>query len=495
MEPNAPNTPEWVNDAVFYQIFPDRFARSGRLSQPANLLPWEAPPHAEKYHGGDLLGIVERHDYLQDLGINALYLNPIFQSACNHRYHTHDYYQVDPLLGGNAALRELVTACHERGMRVVLDGVFNHASRGFFQFNDILENGPHSPWIDWFLVEDWPLAPYDGGRPANYVSWVGNRALPKWNTENPQVREYLWDVAEFWIREFDIDGWRLDVPAEIQTAGFWETFRRRIRAIKPDAYSVGEIWDIAPAWLAGDRFDANMNYPFTAAVTAFVGGERISPRLVKGRSYNPFPGIDAAGLTDRLAALLDAYHWETTLVMLNSLDSHDTPRLLSVVRGDRASLRLATLFQMSYPGAPCVYYGDEIALRGTDRPDEPHDDKDARWPFPWNEPESWDRDMLADFKALIRLRRDRPLLRRGRFTTLWAEGADFAFARHDETGAMVVALNVSDEPAALEIPAGDLLAEGTRLRACFGPAGAATVRGGRISLTLPPRSGVILEQD
>ena len=171
MTEHAPDTPTWVKDAVFYQIFPDRFARSERVQKPSNLLPWEAPPHQEKYHGGDLLGIVERLDYLQELGVTALYLNPVFQSASNHRYHTHDYYQVDPLLGGNAALRELVEAVHGRGMRIMLDGVFNHASRGFFQFNDILENGPHSPWLGWFQIQGWPLAPYDGRRPANYGSY------------------------------------------------------------------------------------------------------------------------------------------------------------------------------------------------------------------------------------------------------------------------------------------------------------------------------------
>ncbi len=189
-------------------------------------------------------------DYLADLGVNAIYLTPIFQSACNHRYHTHDYEKVDPLLGGNPALRELVSKAHARNIRIVLDGVFNHASRGFFQFNDILENGPHSPWLEWFHVEKWPLAPYDGSRPANYTGWADNRSLPKFNTGNPQVREFLFGIAEFWIREYDIDGWRLDVPAEITTPGFWEEFRRRVKAVKPDAYLVGEIWREAPSGFA-----------------------------------------------------------------------------------------------------------------------------------------------------------------------------------------------------------------------------------------------------
>ena len=180
-----------------------------------------------------------------------------------------------------------------RGIRVVLDGVFNHASRGFFQFNDILENGPHSPWLGWFHLEGWPLNPYDGRHRANYVGWANNRALPKLNTDNPQVREFLMNVGEYWIREFDIDGWRLDVPTEITTPGFWEEFRRRTRAIKPDIYIVGEIWREAPEWLQGDRFDATMNYVFAAAAIAFTAGDRVSETLVRDRAYKPHPGIDA----------------------------------------------------------------------------------------------------------------------------------------------------------------------------------------------------------
>lgn len=346
------HTPDWVKDAIFYQIFPDRFAQSTRVQKPTNIEPWPEPPTTQGYKGGDLLGIVERLDYIQDLGITAIYLNPIFQSACNHRYHTHDYYQVDPLLGGNAALRELVDEAHNRGIAVVLDGVFNHASRGFFQFNDILENGPHSAWLDWFTVEDWPLAPYDGSKPANYDSWVGNRALPNFNTDNPQVREYIMQIAEYWLREYDIDGWRLDVPAEISTPGFWEEFRQRVQAVNPEAYIVGEIWEVAPDWLKGDRFDALMNYPLTSAIVAFTAGERVSRPLAGNRSYQPYPALDAADYAAQIQQLLDSYDWEITQAQLNLLDSHDTPRILSLVQGDKRSVILATLLQMSFPGAP-----------------------------------------------------------------------------------------------------------------------------------------------
>ena len=254
--------PEWVADAVFYQIFPDRFARSGRVPQPGNLEPWGEPPTHHGYKGGDLIGIAERLDWIEELGANAIYLNPIFRSGSNHRYHTHDYFVVDPLLGGDVGFEQLIAACRARGIRVVLDGVFNHASRGFFPFHDIMENGARSPWIDWFHVDGFPMRAYDEDKPPNYAAWWGLHALPKFNTANPQVVDYLYAVGEYWARR-GIDGWRLDVPNEISTPGFWEGFRQRVRAVNPDLYIVGEIWEHATDWIArGDRFDATMNYLF-----------------------------------------------------------------------------------------------------------------------------------------------------------------------------------------------------------------------------------------
>ncbi len=486
------DTPDWVKDAVFYQIFPDRFAKSERVEKPNNLQPWGSQPTVEGYQGGDLIGVVERLDYLQELGVNAIYFTPVFQSASNHRYHTHDYEKVDPMLGGNEALRELVEAAHARNIRIVLDGVFNHASRGFFQFNDILEHGPHSAYIDWFTVTDWPLHPYDGNHPPNYLAWVGNRALPKLNTDNPQVREYIMRIAEFWIREYDIDGWRLDVPAEVETEGFWEEFRQRVRAVRPDAYIVGEIWHDAPEWLQGDRFDATMNYVFTSSIIAFAAAERVSESLVKGRSYYPYPGIDAPEFGRRIERLLNLYDWRVTQVQLNLLDSHDTARLLSIARGDKATVRLATLFQMCYPGAPSIYYGDEIAIRGAEQYDEPHHDPDARWAFPWDDPDSWDTEMLDYFKRAIALRHAHPVLRHGGYQQLYAEGQCYAFARQDGTETLVIALNAGEEPRDIEFSLDTPLQEGASLQRLFG-AGEGRVSGdGQVQVSLPAREGVVL---
>src|SRR5919108_6691169 len=192
-------TPEWVKHAIFYQIFPDRFARSDRLIKPTNLEPWDSDPTTFGFKGGDLLGVVEHLDYLQDLGITAIYFNPIFQSAANHRYHTYDYYQVDELLGGNERFRTLLDEAHRRNIRVILDGVFNHASRGFYQFHHILENGANSPYVDWFVINGFPVNAYREDQAPNYAAWWNLHALPKFNVKTPAVREFLWDVARYWI--------------------------------------------------------------------------------------------------------------------------------------------------------------------------------------------------------------------------------------------------------------------------------------------------------
>jgi cyclomaltodextrinase / maltogenic alpha-amylase / neopullulanase len=477
-------TPEWVKHAVFYQIFPDRFARSASLEKPSGLEPWDAPPTEQGYKGGDLIGVVEHLDHIQDLGATAIYFTPIFQSASNHRYHTHDYYQVDPLLGGNDALRALLDACHAREMRVVLDGVFNHASRGFFQFNDILENGPHSPYLDWFTIEGWPLSAYDGSKPANYLAWVGNRALPKLNTDNPQVREFIMRVAEHWLR-FGIDGWRLDVPFEITTEGFWQEFRRRVKAVNPEAYIVGEVWGDSRQWLQGDQFDGVMNYLWTAPTMAFTAGDRVIPAEVQGRSYEPTPPLSGIGYADRIDWLHALYDWQIQLTQLNLLDSHDTARYVSIAGGDRGSVRLATILLMTSAGAPSIYYGDEIGLAGHNR------DEDTRRPFPWDRPESWDHEALAYHKELIALRKAHPALRTGAYHRLYADEQIYAFARVGGGGALVVAVNAGDQPHAVTIPVVPHLADGARLTPLFGGREVA-VEQGAIAIELQARDGIIL---
>jgi neopullulanase len=433
----AGSTPRWVHDAVFYQIFPDRFARSLAVPKPSNLEPWNSPPTIHGFKGGDLLGIVEHLDYLQDLGISAIYLNPIFQSASNHRYHTHDYYTVDPILGGNAALRSLLLEAHQRNVRIILDGVFNHASRSFYQFSSILESGPQSPYIDWFTVYDWPLHPYPtaGERPG-YEAWWGLPALPKFATATPAVREFLWGVGQYWIEQ-GIDGWRLDVPNEINDDEFWREFRRRVKGAHADAYIVGEIWEDARRWLAGDQFDGVMNYVFTRACLSFfaAGTGEMDEHAVQGTGLFPIPPFDAQAFGAAIEHLLGQYPWPATLAQLNLLDSHDTARFLTIAGGDDSAFRLATLFQMTFPGAPCVYYGDEIGMQGGPDPG-------SRSAFPWN-PSLWNDDLRSYVKRCIALRHQHPVLRRGGYRTLYADGGVYVFARMLGSEVAIIALNAA----------------------------------------------------
>lgn len=486
----SPTTPEWVKDAIFYQIFPDRFASSPAIPKPNHLEPWHAAPTVHGFKGGDLAGVVERLDYLQDLGINAIYFTPVFASTANHRYHTFDYFQVDPILGGNRALQQLLAEAHRRGMRIVLDGVFNHASRGFYQFNHLLENGAASPYLDWFVVRGWPLHAYDSRRPPNYDSWWNLPALPKLNTKTPAVRQFLWDVGRYWIEQ-GIDGWRLDVPSEIDDDEFWREFRRQVKAANPDAYIVGEIWHEASRWLQGDQFDAVMNYPVTRACLGFFIGDALDQGMIANTGYSGHVvTLDAAGFADTIDHVLSLYAPDITQAQLNLLGSHDTPRFLSLAHGDQRALELALLFLMTFPGAPCIYYGDEIGMMGGRDPD-------CRRAFPWpngtgERPHPWNLGLLESVRRMVALRKARPALRRGVFTRLYAAGQVYAFARQLDEETLIVVLNAGQQLARPEIPVAGLLPDDTLLEAVWGQ-GAAGVLGSQLQgVMVPPRSGLVL---
>lgn len=473
-------TPAWVRDAVFYQIFPDRFAKSERVPKASHLERWDTPPTTHGYKGGDLLGVVDKLDYLQDLGVTALYFNPIFQSASNHRYHTHDYTQVDPMLGGNAALRELLDAAHARGMKVVLDGVFNHASRGFFQFHDILENGPQSAYLDWFHIRSFPLYAYHDHGNLGYSAWWNLPALPKFNTDTAAVREFLWNVGTFWL-EFGIDGWRLDVPNEIGDDAFWQEFRRRCREVNSECYIVGEIWDDASRWLQGDQFDAVMNYPFTRAVFGFTAARTLEHSEIRRCGYQSIEPLDAPAFARELERLLTHQRPEVTEVQLNLLGSHDTPRALTILGGDVAAFRLSLLLLLSFPGAPCLYYGDELGLSG-------RHDPECRQAMPWDYPNGWNQSLHRYLKGLIALRRDHPALRSASLKILHAGEGVVTFLREGEGERIVCVLSVADEPRPLALTLG-----GERLEPLLGDLGEASLEAGVLRGTVAGRSGVLIQ--
>ena len=516
--------PAWIANAIVYQIFPDRFASSPRVHKPGLLEAWDAPPTRRGFKGGDLLGIVEHLDYLAELGINTVSLNPIFASAANHRYHTYDYRQVDPLLGGDAALRELLDAAHQRGLRVILDGVFNHAGRGFWPFHHVMENGSASPYVDWFILNpEWlasgrPLRAYpDASSPEalaahwavahapnreslatlGYRAWWDLPALPKLNTGNPEVREFLLGVAEHWT-QFGADGWRLDVATEIETPGFWEEFRQRVRAANSDAYIVAEVWDERPDLLDGRSFDGLMNYPLLTAIVGFAAGAHLDLGAAGLHSWleRHLAPLDGHAFAEHLDRLMGEYRPASRGAMLNLLGSHDTPRLLTMGGGDRATVRLATLAQMTLPGVPCIYYGDEVGLEGGMDPA-------SREAFPWDS-ETWDAETLGCTKALIAARRTWPVLHGGEARLLAGAGPAVAYLRALTSDAptecggpstALVALNNGESSASLRVP----IAEPGGATWTSEPIPGLSVLpdltagpDGSLALDLPARSGVLL---
>ncbi|ARI76496.1 glycoside hydrolase family 13 protein [Halobacillus mangrovi] len=372
--------PEWVKDTVWYQIFPERFGNGDPFRDPEGTLPWGSEdPRQDSFFGGDFQGVIDHLDHLEDLGINGIYFTPIFKAHSNHKYDTIDYMEIDPQFGDKETFQKLVRACHERGIRVMLDAVFNHSGYYFSPFQDVLENGVKSDYYDWFHV--WEKEVKTQPKP-NYDAFGFVPEMPKLNTENPEVKQYLLDVARYWIEEFDIDGWRLDVANEVHHA-FWRDFRRVVKTTKPEAYILGEIWHDSMPWLQGDQFDAVMNYPFTNAVLKYFNGE-----------------ISLEHFKNQISHVEHMYPENVNEVAFNLLDSHDTPRILTYADGNKEAVKLMYLFQLSYKGTPCIYYGDEVGMTGGEDPG-------CRKCMVWDE-DKQDLELFSYVQNLISLRKSQP---------------------------------------------------------------------------------------
>lgn len=463
------STPAWVQDAIFYQIFPDRFSNGDTSLDPPNIQRWGAPPSTWGFQGGDLQGIIDRFDYLIDLGVNAIYLNPIFQSPSNHRYNTVDYFRIEPMLGDMSSFKRLLDTAHQRGVRVILDGVFNHCGRGFFAFSDILENREHSPYRDWFHVRHYPPDAYSPGDSQDYLAWWGFKSLPKFNTRNPAVRRYLLSVARYWAEQ-GIDGWRLDVPNEIDDDSFWGEFRQEVRRVNPEAYILGEIWTLDRRWVGPGHFDGLMNYPLRDALLRFV----------QAKTYS---AIEFAG---RIDEILHTYPPANTGAMYNLLGSHDTERIITKMENNRPMLRLAYLFLFTYPGAPAVYYGDEIGMAGGKDPD-------CRAAFPWGD-NSWDHPLRAYVKELISLRKRIGALRSGDFC--WVATHDdlavAAYTRSIGSDHTVVVMNAAAQSSHVPVSVAGLgWADGLEVKDLLSKKKYG-VQAGRLELDLAPYQGLLL---
>jgi len=482
-------TPDWVKEGVFYQIFPERFRNGDRSNDPdfsewyyegrTSLPPsgktdgeyfhlvddWydveglsgspyrtDGKPDWYSFYGGDVAGLREGLDYLEDLGVTILYFNPLFESKSSHKYDAADYRVIDPHMGTNEEFAEFVAECHERGMRVILDLAINHTGETHWAFSDTREKGVESEYWDWYEWHRWPLpeGELSGGK-EDYDCWWGFGQMPNFNFDlsrpndqepgvtaitdaepNWPLVDHLLDVAEYWLAEIDIDGYRLDVAGEVPF-WFWELFRERVKSVKPDAYINGELWGPSPRYVNGRYYDAVMNYAyFREPVLGFIArgsktAEEFDRDLAPGRLIYPQEGV---------------------LAQMNLVGSHDTSRFLRECGGDHAKVRLAALFAMTYVGAPHIYYGDEIAMDGGPDPD-------CRRPFLWNWQEDPERAaMHGYFRDLIAIRRDHPCLVYGSFRTLLARGPIYAYRRDGDDGSAVVVMNASSEGRTVNVPLG-----------------------------------------
>jgi len=534
----------WLDGAVVYQVFPDRF-RNGDPANDANTnapryawppdesdrpvrRPWSARPDpataSSEWFGGDLAGITQSLDYLKDLGVSVLYLNPIFSAASNHAYDTRDYRLIDPRFGDAAAWAALVRAADARGMHIVLDGVFNHVSAdspyfdryGHFATLGACEStaSAYRSWFTFTPLAGGPCAGPDGPNTMDYAGWSNLASLPVLAKKDPGVRALVYEgadaVAPTWIRA-GASGWRLDVMIDPSFgADFWPGFRASVKATRSDAVIVAEAWqrDQVLPKLRGDTADTTMNYRFRNAVTGYLGTIDQEGFPDAGATDQP-PSLFAGkilGMFEDMPAFAALTAW-------NLLDSHDTERILwSLAPGDaasretpanlavaRARLHLATLLQFTLPGAPTIYYGDEIGLTGADDPDD-------RRAFPvlgdgGTLPASADADLHAWYRTLATLRRDLPILRDGALRFLVTNDRDrtLAYSRYDDgVGLVIVAMNPDPEkPARIRVPlagargAGVGVPDGVRFRDGTGDR-TITSADGALIVDLPPLGGAVL---
>jgi cyclomaltodextrinase / maltogenic alpha-amylase / neopullulanase len=420
--------PKWVKDTVWYQIFPERFANGDDSINPKGTLPWGSEePTPSNFFGGDFQGIIDRIDYLKDLGITGIYFTPIFKAFSNHKYDTIDYMEIDPQFGDKETFKRLVETCHEKGIKVMLDAVFNHSGYYLPQFQDVLEKGAQSKYKDWFHINEFPIKTEPK---PNYDTFAFVPSMPKLNTENDDVKAYLLKVARYWIEEFNIDGWRLDVANEIDHS-FWREFRNTVKAANPDVYILGEIWHDSMPWLQGDQFDAVMNYPFTSGAIDFFAKDKIKA--------NDFANI--------INKVNHAYPNNVNEVQFNLLDSHDTPRILTLCDGNKEKVKLLFLFQLSFIGTPCIYYGNEIGMSGGPDPG-------CRKCMEWDE-EKQDKGLFSFVQRLISLRKENNAFgNKGTFSILEANNEKnyIVYKKSNKSETLLFILNNSQKNIDIELP-------------------------------------------
>ena len=455
--------PEWSKNAVIYQIFPDSFATGEKyITKTGKQVAYSDNITCVSKNGGTLKGIADNILYLADLGINCIYLTPIFAACHYHKYDTIDYFSIDPCFGTNEDFKEMVAKCHEKGIRVIIDGVFNHTGSEFFAFRDIIEKGESSRYKDWYYNINFPLCCND--KPS-YGCFAYEKHMPKLNTGNPEVLDYFIRVGTYWIKEVDIDGWRLDVANEVDHC-FWREFRKAVKAVKPDALLIGEIWEDAHSYLEGDQFDSTMNYRFSNICRDFFAEEKIAVET-----------FDC-----KVNGMLMRYKKNITNGQMNLLDSHDVPRFLSKCGEDIRRLKLAVLFQMTFIGIPSIYYGDEKGFDGWQ-------ESEYRKPMEWTE--ASDMFGLYDYyKKLISIRKEYMPFILGEYKSLLKdnERGIYAYMRGYKEEGMIIIINNSDSAAEVELAIPSVW---SRVRDILNGVELDSSKG-MISLNLQPKSGAVI---
>lgn len=414
-----PDVPTWFKKAVVYNIFPDSFA-CGKYNPPEDPMEvmLENGKICKSRLGGKLKGIFENLDYIQTLGFNCIYLNPIFAAGEYHKYDTMDYYHIDPCFGTNEEFKSLVEELHKREMKIIIDGVFNHCSWDFFAFEDVMERGEESKYLNWFYELKLPVRrPRSEKEKPDYACFAYERKMPKLNTSDEEVQTYFANVGAYWIREYKVDGWRLDVANEIDR-NFWRKFRAAVKRENKEAILIGEVWENAESWLRGDAFDSTMNYEFRRICRDYIIGDHKN-------------ALTAAKQLEQMRL-----RYPTNLVngQLNLLDSHDVPRFLSLCKGDQRKWKLACILLMLFPGVPSLFYGDEQAICGIK-------ENEYRNPMVWGQ-----NPQLCEFvHNMIEIRKEY-IGESDSYEVLWEDTDEqiLTFVREGRKGRLFVSLNIAE---------------------------------------------------
>ena len=399
--------PEWANNKVVYQIFPSRYATTENVSEKK----WYKHPIKPMDDlRGNLKGIINSLDHLEELGVDVIYMTPIFMSDSMHKYDTIDYYKIDPNFGTEDDLKELVEKAHAKNIKIILDGVFNHSSVKFFAFDDIMKNQNNSKYLDWYYIDSLPLDFGSMRSKPNFKCFAYHGYMPKLNLSNEETANYFINVGKYWIEKCDIDGWRLDVGDEV-IHSFWKKFRHAIKEAKKDALIIGEIWHYAGDFLEGDEWDTVMNYNFFNTVRDFVATETIT----------------ASHFLDRLGFTRGRLYRHLNPVLFNLIDSHDTARFAHMADNNTDKSKLAAAMQLLLPGMPMIYYGDEYGMTGGHDPD-------CRRGMLWDE-KYQNPDIYNWYRNLIKVRRTYPAL---------TEGEVIACEACDENGIVKISRQLDD---------------------------------------------------